>query len=49
MDGGRRRVGPEDAILIPPGSWHQIHAADEELRFLCLCAPPYREDDTFFA
>ena len=50
LDGERRRVGPGDAILIPPGAWHQIRADESgELRFLCCCAPPYRHEDTFFA
>jgi mannose-6-phosphate isomerase-like protein (cupin superfamily) len=50
IDGERARVTPGDAILIPPGAWHQIHAADQEgpLRFLCCCAPPYRHEDTYF-
>jgi mannose-6-phosphate isomerase-like protein (cupin superfamily) len=49
IDGARSQVGPGDAILIPPGAWHQITAADgSELRFLCCCAPPYRHDDTYF-
>ena len=47
VDGERRPVGPGDAILIPAGAWHQIRAADAELRFLCCCAPPYRDEDTF--
>ena len=49
VDGERAQVGPGEAILIPPGAWHQI-VADEEapLRFLCCCAPPYSHDDTFF-
>ena len=47
IDGERTRVGPGDAALIPPGAWHQI-AADTELRFLCCCAPPYSDGDTFF-
>jgi mannose-6-phosphate isomerase-like protein (cupin superfamily) len=47
VDGERRGVGPGDAVLIPPGAWHQIHA-DSPLRFLCCCAPPYRHEDTFF-
>ena len=42
-----REVGPGDAILIPPGDWHRISAA-EDLFFLCCCAPPYRHEDTFF-
>jgi mannose-6-phosphate isomerase-like protein (cupin superfamily) len=48
IDGETREVGPGDAILIPPGAWHQIRAI-EPLRFLCCCAPPYSHDDTFFA
>ena len=51
VDGERRRVGPGDAILIPPGAWHQIRAdgGAAPLRFLCCCAPPYSDEDTFFA
>jgi mannose-6-phosphate isomerase-like protein (cupin superfamily) len=50
VDGATRRVGAGDAILIPPGAWHQItSAADTPLRFLCCCAPPYSHDDTYFA
>src|SRR5215510_13806833 len=48
IDGERASVGPGDAILIPPGAWHQITAADSELRFLCCCAPAYQHADTFF-
>jgi len=47
IDGETREVAPGDAILIPPGAWHQITAA-QTLRFLCCCAPPYSHDDTFF-
>jgi mannose-6-phosphate isomerase-like protein (cupin superfamily) len=43
----RCEVGPGDAILIPPGTWHTIRAR-ESLRFLCCCAPPYSDADTFF-
>jgi mannose-6-phosphate isomerase-like protein (cupin superfamily) len=49
IDGERAAVGPGDAILIPPGAWHQITAGDAELRFLCCCAPGYEHADTFFA
>ena len=45
--GETRTVGPGDAILIPTGAWHTI-AAQEALRFLCCCAPPYAHDDTYF-
>jgi mannose-6-phosphate isomerase-like protein (cupin superfamily) len=48
IDGETRAVTTGDAILIPPGAWHQIRA-HEPLRFLCCCAPPYSHDDTFFA
>jgi mannose-6-phosphate isomerase-like protein (cupin superfamily) len=49
VDGDRQRVGPGDAILIPPGAWHEIRAdSAAPLRFLCCCAPPYSDDDTFF-
>lgn len=49
VDGERSAVGPGDAILIPPGAWHQITATGpEELRFLCCCAPGYQHADTFF-
>jgi mannose-6-phosphate isomerase-like protein (cupin superfamily) len=50
VDGERAPVAAGDAILIPPGAWHQIRAsADGPLRLLCACAPPYRHEDTFFS
>lgn len=50
VDGERARVTPGDAVLIPPGAWHEIRAdASGPLRFLCCCAPAYRHEDTFFA
>lgn len=49
MDGVRVELGPRESVAIPPGAWHEITAlGDEELRFLCCCAPPYRHEDTFF-
>jgi mannose-6-phosphate isomerase-like protein (cupin superfamily) len=48
IDGETREVGVGDAILIPPGAWHQI-TATQTLRFLCCCAPPYAHDDTYFS
>lgn len=49
VDGETRPVGPGDAILIPPGSWHRIRAdATGPIRMLCACAPPYRHEDTYF-
>jgi mannose-6-phosphate isomerase-like protein (cupin superfamily) len=47
IDGERRRLRPGDAALIPVGAWHEIAAASD-LRFLCCCVPPYRDEDTFF-
>jgi mannose-6-phosphate isomerase-like protein (cupin superfamily) len=48
VDGDVREVGPGDAVLIPPGAWHEIVDGAEELRFLCCCAPQYSNEDTFF-
>jgi mannose-6-phosphate isomerase-like protein (cupin superfamily) len=47
VDGSRRELGVGEAVLIPPGAWHEIRAL-EPLRFLCCCAPPYSDADTFF-
>jgi len=50
IDGNTRTVAPGDAILIPPGAWHQITATGPaHLRFLCCCAPAYDHEDTYFA
>ena len=48
IDGAARAIRVGDAILIPPGAWHQI-TAGRELVFLCCCAPPYAHEDTYFA
>lgn len=49
IDGERSVVGVGDAILIPPGAWHQITAVgDTPLRLLCACAPPWTAEDTYF-
>jgi len=47
IDGETRELVPGDAILIPPGAWHEIKATTD-LVFLCCCAPPYRNEDTYF-
>ncbi len=50
LDGERAAVSAGDAILIPPGAWHQIRAgAAGPLRLLCACAPAYRHEDTYFS
>ena len=47
VDGEERAVEEGDAILIPPGAWHQLRAdAAGPVRLLCCCAPPYRDEDT---
>jgi mannose-6-phosphate isomerase-like protein (cupin superfamily) len=49
LDGDRAHVGPGDAIPISPGVWHQLrNTGVGPLRILCCCAPPYRNEDTFF-
>ena len=49
VDGDTAAAAAGDAILIPPGAWHQIRAErGESLRFLCCCSPPYRHEDTVF-
>ncbi len=47
VDDESRAIGPHDAVLIPPGAYHQIaNPGDQPLVFLCCCAPPYSHDDT---
>jgi mannose-6-phosphate isomerase-like protein (cupin superfamily) len=48
VEGDRGAVGTGDAVLIPAGARHQITAGEEGARFLCCCAPPYSDHDTFF-
>lgn len=49
VDGDRRDVRAGDAILIPPGAWHELVAGPTGARLMCMCSPPYRDDDTFFS
>ena len=49
VDGEERDVAPGDAVLIPPGAWHQLVAGTEGARLLCMCVPPYSHDDTHFS
>ncbi len=49
LDGETREVGEGDAILIPPGAWHELRAGPDGARLLCCCVPPYSHDDTYFA
>ena len=47
LDGEARQVGRDDAVLIPPGARHRFTAGERGARFLCCCAPPYSDDDTY--
>jgi mannose-6-phosphate isomerase-like protein (cupin superfamily) len=49
VESDSRKVGAGDSILIPAGAWHQITSGPDGARFLCCCAPPYSDDDTFFS
>lgn len=49
VDGERRTVTVGDAVLIPPGAWHQLtNTGGGPLRLLCTCAPAWQHDDTYF-
>lgn len=48
VDGANGEVTVGDAVLIPPGAWHQLKALTA-MRFLCCCAPAYAHEDTYFA
>jgi mannose-6-phosphate isomerase-like protein (cupin superfamily) len=48
IDGEHATLTAGDAVLIPPGARHTLSAGDGGARFLCCCAPPYADDDTFF-
>ena len=50
LDGAVAEVAAGDAILIPPGAWHQITAsAAGPVRLLCTCSPPWASGDTYFS
>jgi mannose-6-phosphate isomerase-like protein (cupin superfamily) len=47
MDGEAFGVGSGDAILIKPGTVHDIvNTGGGVLRILCVCSPPYAHGDT---
>jgi mannose-6-phosphate isomerase-like protein (cupin superfamily) len=49
VDGQTGEVAAGDAVLIPPGAWHQLrNTGTGPLRLLCCCAPPYADEDTYF-
>lgn len=51
---GRMRLGDEEAeveagdcVAIPPGTVHKLwNPGRERLVLLCICAPPYSDEDT---
>ena len=47
IEGERREVSEGDAVFIPSKKKHRIYSGkNEKVRFLCLCAPPYSDEDT---
>jgi quercetin dioxygenase-like cupin family protein len=48
VDGESRDVAVGDAVVIPPGAWHELVAGTAGARFWCMCVPPYSHDDTYF-
>ena len=49
LAGEQFAVVPGDIIRIAPGQVHRIETKSEvPLRFLCICQPAYRDEDTEF-
>ena len=48
LDGETREVVEGEAILIPPGAWHELQAGPDGVRLLCCCVPAYTHEDTYF-
>lgn len=47
VGGETERVGPGDAVLIPPGAEHRLTCVGPEpLEILCICSPPYEDEHT---
>ncbi|MBA2294186.1 MAG: cupin domain-containing protein [Actinobacteria bacterium] len=49
VDGVSREVATGDAVLIPPGAWHELVAGPAGAQLLCMCVPPYSHEDTHFS
>ena len=50
IEGEEARLVVGDGVVIPAGAAHTIAAVGgSELRFLCMCAPPYTHEDTVLA
>jgi mannose-6-phosphate isomerase-like protein (cupin superfamily) len=48
VEGEHGPIVPGDTVLIPAGARHELTAGPRGVRFLCCCAPPYDDGDTFF-
>jgi len=47
IEGEESEVSKGQAIVIPPMQRHRIrNTGNQELMFLCICSPPYSDDDT---
>ena len=47
LAGERETVEPGDAVYIPPETEHfVVNTGREDLVFLCICCPPYEDEDT---
>ena len=47
IEGEKKEVSGDQAVVIPPRSKHRIHnTGDNPLRFLCLCSLAYSAEDT---
>ena len=47
LEDERTDIGPGDAVYIPPGSVHRVeNTGKQDLVFLCVCCPPYEDEDT---
>jgi len=47
INGEEIKVSKDQAIIILPNEKHMINnIGDNQLRFLCICSPPYSNNDT---
>jgi mannose-6-phosphate isomerase-like protein (cupin superfamily) len=47
VDDDKEEVSEDQAVVIPPRSRHRIsNTGSSPLIFLCLCSPPYSDEDT---
>jgi mannose-6-phosphate isomerase-like protein (cupin superfamily) len=47
IEGEKEEISKDQVIVIPPGNKLRISSiGNNPLRFLCLCSPPYSDEDT---